>query len=84
MTEQAFVHMVENSPEHVAYQLMKDILDVEGNVFAAGHQNSVDRKQILDTFAECLMAVRNPSGRKTVIANEPPPRPHVEAGLSFR
>jgi hypothetical protein len=64
MIEQPVVHVGDNSPEHVAYQLMRDILIVEGNVFSAGHQNSVDRKQILDTYAECLLAVKSPSARK--------------------
>jgi hypothetical protein len=46
----------ENSPEQVAYQLMKDI-QASGVVFKL----NVD--QFLDLYAECLRAVRTPEGR---------------------
>jgi hypothetical protein len=55
------VHIAENSPESVAYRLLRDIADVEGRVFDRTPQNSrspVDRKWILDTYRECLRAVK--------------------------
>ena len=52
MSDKPVVHIGENSPEHVAYELMTGILRVEGKI------NSADRKLILDTYAECLDAVR--------------------------
>ena len=62
MAEQTVVHIGENSPEQVAYKLMKDIANVEGKVLYKD-QNSADRQWILDTYAECLQAVRKPYGR---------------------
>ena len=50
------VHIGENSPEQVAYKLMDIIGSVEGKVFYQD-QNSADRTWILDTYAECLLAV---------------------------
>jgi hypothetical protein len=45
------VHIGENSPEQVAFKLLEQI---------AAHENwhMPDRKKILDTYAECLRAVR--------------------------
>jgi hypothetical protein len=65
MAESPVVHIGENSPEHVAYELLEAIARVEGKVF---HRNSsgsatADRKWILDTYAECIKAVRHPSDR---------------------
>ncbi len=62
MAEEAVAHIGENSPEQVAYKLMKDIANVEGKVLYKD-QNSVDRQWILDTYAECLQAVRKPYAR---------------------
>jgi hypothetical protein len=50
----------ENTPEYVAYLLMKDIAKAENRHFVVG---DADRKWILDTYAECLLAVRIPSKR---------------------
>ncbi len=57
MAEQTVVHIGENSPEQVAYRLMDNIAHVEGKVLFKD-QNSADRTWILDTYAECLRAVR--------------------------
>ncbi len=55
MTDQTVVHIGENSPEEIALKLMQLIRAKEENV------NS--RKAILDLYAECLMAVRQPIDR---------------------
>jgi len=44
----------QNTPEGVAYQLMKDIFAVE----APASNAAPDRAAILATFAECLRIVR--------------------------
>ena len=59
MPDQApVVHLGENSPEEVALKLTKTIASLE-NVSLLGHQQGhADRKWLLDTYAECLKAVR--------------------------
>ena len=57
------VHIGENSPEQVAYRLLHEIAAVEAKSFSrtpSTSYQSADRKWILDTYAECLNAVRNP------------------------
>jgi|HubBroStandDraft_6_1064221.scaffolds.fasta_scaffold1788621_2 hypothetical protein len=61
MADQAVVHIGENSPEHVAYQLFRHISTVENKSVVTAGVN--DRAWILDTYAECLNTVRNPAGR---------------------
>jgi hypothetical protein len=51
MSDKPVVHIGENSPEQVAYRLMRDVLVNENNA-------NVTRKLLLDTFAECLEAVK--------------------------
>ena len=58
MADKPVVHIGENSPEWVAYKLMHDILMTEEKTPA-----NATRKDILDTYAECLQAVR---GRRVV------------------
>ena len=63
MAEQAVVHIGENSPKRVAYRLMENIASVEGKLFyqeraTGADQRSADRQWILDTYADCLRAVR--------------------------
>ena len=54
MAEETVVHIGENSPEHVAYRLMRDVLKtVEGRKW-----ESLDRKTYLDTYVECLDATK--------------------------
>jgi hypothetical protein len=55
MSDQAIVHIGENSPEYVAYKLMRDIAKMEAKKW--------DRKQLLDLYAECLDVVQNPQAR---------------------
>jgi hypothetical protein len=64
MADQTVVHIGENSPEKVAYDLMRNIAINEGRSFnGPGSPNLADRKWILDTYAECLLAIRNPIPR---------------------
>ena len=66
MADQPVVHIGENSPEHVAYQLMLQISFVEGKVLhgkPGGKKETASRQWILDTFSECMIAVRAPGRR---------------------
>jgi len=45
------VNIRENTPEQIAYRLMNDVLCFENRA-------PVDRKYLLDAYAECLSAVR--------------------------
>ena len=56
MADQTVVHLGENSPEQVAYKLLERIAAYE-------NWSTFDRKKLLDTYAECLFAVRNPANR---------------------
>lgn len=56
------------SPEEIAYKLLYLVswgenIDLEGWAKA-------DRKWILDTYAECLLTVKNPAARNTSRAGE--------------
>ena len=70
MTDWA-VHRFENSPENVAFKLMQEIARVERKALdrQRGERGvTFDRQWILDTFSECLEAVR---GRRTIIQPKP-------------
>lgn len=54
----AVVHIGENSPEEVAFKLMRHVSVIENKSLYAGEPNSVNRKWLLDTYAECLRAVQ--------------------------
>lgn len=61
MADQNVVHIGENSPEEVALKLVRLVADVEGRAFFRNPGNdkqAADRKWILDTYAECLKAVK--------------------------
>ena len=65
MADQSVVHLGENSPEHVAFRLLREVAYVEGKRLQqmdATFQKP-DRQWILDTYAECLDAVRDPYTR---------------------
>lgn len=67
MVDATTVHIGENSPEHVAYRLMRDIASVKGKILATSDTNAqkvASRQWILDTYAECLQAVRIPHQRR--------------------
>lgn len=54
------VHIGENSPEQVAYKLMRDVANVEGKAFhknPTGGNTAADREWILNAYADCLRAV---------------------------
>ncbi len=69
MDEQTVVHIGENSPEHVAYRLMQDVLTVENKEVIgrdpSGGREIATRKEILDIYAECLHTIRYPKARQS-------------------
>ncbi len=46
------------TPEAVAYQLMRDVMAIEGASPALRESGGPDRAWLLATYAECLHAVR--------------------------
>lgn len=59
MAEQAAdVSFEETSPEAIAYRLMVDVLRAEGTSLA-----QANRAMILNTYAQCLITVRDPETR---------------------
>jgi hypothetical protein len=67
MKESQIIHMPQDSSqETVALTLLQLIVCAEGKRFDAfcGAGALVDKKWILDTYAECLLAARNPIERK--------------------
>lgn len=59
MAENNHVHIGENSPEYVAYKLMRDISRAE-NISLEGVNVNSNREWIISTYKECLRVVRNP------------------------
>lgn len=59
MADAPVVHIGENSPEMIAYRLLEHIANAEKK-----YLNNADRKWLLDTYAECLEAVRDPQLRR--------------------
>ncbi|WP_413989356.1 hypothetical protein ACMDCR_25805 [Labrys okinawensis] len=66
MTDNTVVHLGENSPEQVAYRLLETIASNEGKSLESNMAGKAlaERAWLLDTYAECLLVVRNPAGRK--------------------
>ncbi len=66
-SETPVIHVGENSPEEAALKLLRYVASVERKTLHTTTPGSgempADRKWILDTYAECLKAVRNPGGR---------------------
>lgn len=58
MADNSKSHAEKNSPEAVAYQLMLDIAAIEERSIGSYGANKPDRKWLLDTYSECLLAVR--------------------------
>ena len=52
------VRVGENSPEQVALKLTENIASIEQFQLHGGGKRPADRKWLLDTYAECLEAVR--------------------------
>ena len=75
MADEAVIHAGGNTPEQIAYKLMHDIAAIEGKTLLTttgapgaaasgrGGKELPDRKWLLDTYAECLLTVRNPDSR---------------------
>ena len=64
MTEdQMFSVPIISTPEAVALALTQAVIRSEGMKIGKGYSDSADRKYILDAYAECLEAVRNPAAR---------------------
>lgn len=64
MADAPVVHIGENSPEEVAFRLYRIVGHSEKKVATSGFAESgTDRKYILDTYAECLLAVKHPEDR---------------------
>jgi hypothetical protein len=64
MSEQPVVIGI-NSPEYVAYQLFQHIAFIEGARYSAESTGTAATRQwILDTYAECVDAVRQGRARK--------------------
>jgi len=70
MSDPTIIHMSENSPEQVAYKLLREIASLEKKkAFGARDATEeVGRKWLLDTYAECLLAVRSPITRNGTAA----------------
>ena len=58
MADEAVVHVGENSPEYVAYMLFEKIIAAEATQLRAA--GGLNRRWILDTYAECLLMVKIP------------------------
>lgn len=65
MADTPVVHIGENSPEQIAYKLLQTIASNEGKSLhsSVAGKSTADRKWLLDTYAECLLAVRAPHNR---------------------
>lgn len=51
---------------HIAYSLLREVLKAEGRSLPSSRKQDgkeVDRKWLLDAFAECMQAVRDPDRR---------------------
>ena len=57
----------EDTPEHMAYRLFLHVAELETKHLhgdPSRDRTIADRKWVLDTYAECLRAVRSPAARK--------------------
>jgi len=67
MSESSTDHASNESPESVAYRLLTLIADLESKTLhgnPAKERSNADRQWILDTYAECLRAIKTPHDRK--------------------
>ncbi len=62
MADSSVVHVGQNSPEYVALKLLEMVARVEKRTFYHSqdmrNETTADRAYLLDTYAECLEAVR--------------------------
>jgi hypothetical protein len=65
MVDAPVVHIGENSPELIAFKLLMIIAGNEKKSIngSVGAPPNADRKWLLDTYAECLLAVTHPAAR---------------------
>ena len=65
MADSSVVHIGLNSPEEVAYKLLVTIANNEKKTLRGNTDGpaTAERKWLLDTYAECLMAVQDPFRR---------------------
>lgn len=77
MADQPIVHIGENSPEQVALKLLEMVARVEQRSMSGADQSSLkggwqkaDRKWIMDTYSECLEAVKGYRTKPTTWASE--------------
>jgi hypothetical protein len=61
MADNAVVHIGENSPEKIAYDLMETVLALEGFTLLphVKDKKHPDRAKLLATYAECLDVVKH-------------------------
>jgi len=67
MTVEATDHPTDSTPESVAYRLLVLVADLENKTLHGNpskDRTNADRKWILDTYAECLAAIKTPHDRK--------------------
>ena len=67
MSEQPTEHAGNETAESVAFRLLMLVADLESRTLhgnPAKDRTNADRKWILDTYAECLQAVKTPHERK--------------------
>lgn len=67
MKDTSVLHIGENSPEQVAYKLMRDIGQAEG-YFLVHASPKPSREWLIKTYCACLTAVRVPAYPKDSIA----------------
>ena len=67
MADPAVVHTGENSPEHVAFELLLEVAKAENvKLIGLSGETPATRQWLLDAYAECVCAVRG--------SRSPPPR----------
>jgi len=67
MTVEVVEHPTDSTPESIAYRLLVLVSDLENKTLHGNPSKDrtiADRQWILDTYAECLAAVKTPHDRK--------------------
>jgi len=72
MSETVTLHVAENTAAYVGWKLFIEVANAEKKhvYHGQGHELSGDRKWILDTYAECLLAVTDPRARMVGVAGD--------------
>ncbi len=64
MSDTKVVNAGENTPEEIAYKLFIEVAHAEDvRTRYTGGERKPSRQWILDTYAECILAVRAPADR---------------------